>query len=89
MDRGWHRDAVSLRLHELQQAALAEYILEHDAVGAELQVAAAGFQVGGVRVVEMAQQDFVGERQWLVEVAAHDGESVFHARVNFADRFWG
>ncbi len=51
-----HRDPLAPRLHELQHPGLTEHILEHDAVGPDLEEAFAGFKVLKRRIVEMSEQ---------------------------------
>ena len=57
---GRHCDALALRLHELQHAALAKHILKDHAIGTEREIAAAWLQFLPFRGVEMAEQRFVG-----------------------------
>ncbi len=58
-----HGDLVAPRLHELQQAGLPEHVLKDDPVGAELQIAPARLELLAFRVVEVSEQDLVGQGQ--------------------------
>ena len=83
VDRGRHRDAVTLCLHELQHAALAKHILKNHAIGTEGEIAVAWLQFLRFGGVEMAEQHFVRKRQRLLHSTADDGEVLPHRRVEF------
>ena len=54
MDAGRHGDRVAARLHELEEGALAEHVLEHDAVGAQEELRFTGLEHLVLGVVEVA-----------------------------------
>ena len=58
-----HRDARDVRLRELEQRHLRGRVLHRHAVGAKLQVALSGAQVGRRRVVEVPDEDLLRQRQ--------------------------
>src|SRR5687768_5148367 len=82
MDSGGHGDLLSPRLHELQHARLPEDVMEDNAVRPEHEVALSGRQLLSFGIVEMAEQDLVGQRQWPVQPASCDVEVAGHASVN-------
>ena len=89
MHRGRDSDLVAPRLHELEQAGLAEHVLEDDAVGPEQQVALAGLELLVLRIVEVAEQDLVGESQRLAQSPADHRKVARHCRVDRGRHFRG
>ena len=87
MDRCGDRDLVAPGLHELQQAGLAEHVLEHDPIGTQHQIALARLHFLMLGIVEMAQQDLVRQGQRLTEPASHDGEVARHRLVDLSRHF--
>jgi hypothetical protein len=87
VDRRRHGDAFAPGLHELQHAALAENVLEHDAIRTQRQVAAARLQLRAFRIVEVAQQHLVRQGQRTPQPAADDCEFSLHRRVEPGGRF--
>ena len=81
-----HGDAIATGLHELQEAGLAEHVLEDDPVGAQREVALARRPGRRLRVVEVAEQQLVGERQRPADASAHDSEVPRHGLVDAVDR---
>ncbi len=80
-----HRDTRDIRLRELEKRHLGRRILHRHAVGAELEVALPGAQVGGFGVVEVAEEDLLGQRQRATQALAHDGEALGHLGVDLGD----
>ena len=89
MDRGRHSDFGASRLHELEQARLAEHVLKDDAVGPQQQVAFAGLEFLMLRIVEVPEQDLVRESQRLAQSPAHHREIARHRRVDRGRHFRG
>ena len=89
MDGGGDCGGGLARLHELEDGHLAGDVLQADAVGAEVEVALAGEEVGVAGVVEVSEQDFlcVGERS--SEAAAHRLEPLLHLLVCLLDECRG
>jgi hypothetical protein len=83
VDRGRHRDSLTLCLHELQHAALAKYILKNHAIRTEREIAVARLQLLRFRGVEMAKQHFVRKGKRLLQSVSDDGEVLAHCRVDF------
>src|SRR6476660_360744 len=73
VDRGRHRDSLTLCLHELQHAALAKYILKNHAIRTEREIAVARLQLLRFRGVEMAKQHFVRKGKRLLQSVSDDG----------------
>src|SRR6185437_6398856 len=69
-------------LHELQDARLAEEILEDDPVGPQQQIALARSELLALRVVEMSEQHFLRQGERPAQAAAHSLESALHGAVN-------
>ena len=93
MDRCGHGHGVAPCLHELKHAGLSEHILQYHAVGADVQVALAGYHFLILRVVQVTEQHLVGEREWLVQPPSYDFEipldSPIYLRRHFGRRFDG
>jgi hypothetical protein len=89
VDRGRHRDALPPRLHELQHRGLAEHVLQDDPVGAEEQVALAGFHLLALGVVGMTEQHLVGQGQRPAQPAPNDGEIALHRLVHLRGHLSG
>src|SRR5262249_19127916 len=60
-----------------------------DAVGAGQQVALARFQLLVLGVVEMPQQDLVGQSQWSLQSAAYHGDVARHRSIDCSRHFRG
>ena len=67
MDAGGHGDPVPPGLHELQHRGLPQHVLKHHAIGPQREVTLAGFEILTFRIVEMTQQDFVGQGERLCD----------------------
>ena len=78
---GGHRRALPPGLHELEHHRLPQHVLEHDAVGAQVEIAAAGHQLLALRVFEVAEQHLVGEAEGPAKPAAHHLEIALHLLV--------
>ena len=89
MHRRRHCDLVAPRLHELQQAGLPQDVLKDDAVGAGQEVAMARFELLVFGVVEMAEQDLVGEGQGPLQSAADYRKVARHGCVDCSGHFRG
>ena len=89
MHRGWRSDCVPTREHELQQRHLGRCVLHRHPVGPNLQVAFQRREVIGRRVVQMAEEQFFGQRERAVVSFADHGEARAHARVRVRDQRGG
>jgi hypothetical protein len=87
MDRRRHRDLVPPGLHELKQPGLPQHILEDDAIGTDEQIALAGLQLLVFGIVEMAEQDLVGQRQRPPQPAPDNRKVPRHRRVDRSRHF--
>ncbi len=87
MDRGRYRDSESPGLHELEHGGLSEHVLQDDAVGTEQEIALAGLHLLVLRVVEVAQQDLVGQGQGPAQSAADDREIALHGFIDLRGHF--
>ena len=82
VDRRRHRHRLAPRLAELQHRRLPEHVLQDDAVGTQEEIAASRLHLLVLRIVEVAQQDLVGESQRVTEPSAYDDEVALHRLVN-------
>ncbi len=87
MDRGRHRDLVAPGLHELQEPRLPQHVLEHDAVGTDQQVALPRLQFLVFGIVEVPQQDLVGQCQRPSQPAPDNRKVPRHRRVDRSRHF--
>jgi len=87
VDGGRHRDGGAAGLHELEEGALAEHVLEDDAVGAQKELRLAGLELLIFRVVEVAVENLVGERERAVEALADDREALVHCFIHAGRHF--
>ena len=71
VDRGGHGDRVAPGLHELEHGRLPQHVLQDHPVGAELQVALAGLHLLVLGVVQVSEQDLVGQGEGPAQPAAH------------------
>jgi hypothetical protein len=67
-----HCDLVAPRLHELQHSGLTEHILEHDAVGPQLEETFAGLKVLQRGIIKMSEQNLFGQRERSRQSAPRD-----------------
>ena len=75
-------DRFALRLHKLQHPRLPQHVLQDNAVGAGEQVAFARYHLLRFGVVQMPQQNLVGERQRPVQPSAHHLKVALHRLIN-------
>ena len=61
MDGGGHGGGVAAGLHEVEHDGLAEHVLECNAVGPESELALALGEVLAAGVVEVSEEELVGE----------------------------
>jgi hypothetical protein len=81
VDRGRHRDALAAGLHELEHAGLAQHVLEHDAVGAQRELAVPDVELLALGIVEVAEQDLLGQGERAGQAPPHHFEVARHRGV--------
>ena len=84
---GGHGHAVASRLHELQNRHLAGDVLVRDPVGAQVDVAVAGAQVGLGHVVQVGEQQLFRHGQRAVQPGANLLQFFVHLAVGFPHEF--
>ena len=82
VDRRRHCHRLAPRLAELQHRRLPEHVLQDDTIGTQEEIAAPRLHLLMLRIVEVAQQDLVGEGQRVAESSAYDGEVALHRLVD-------
>ena len=89
VDGGGDGGGVSAGLHEVEHDGLAEDVLECDAVGPERELALALGEVLAGGVVEVAEEELVGEGEGPAEPATDYVEVVRGGGVDAGDHFGG
>ena len=89
VDGGGHGGGVAAGLHEVEHDGLAEHVLEGDAVGPECELALALGEVLARGVVEVSEEELVGEGEGPAEPAADYVEVFRGGRVGTGDHVWG
>jgi len=68
---------------------LGRRVLQGHPVGTQLQVGLAGLQHLALRVVEVGEEDLLGEGQRTIQAAPHRLEVLLHPLVDAAEQFRG
>ena len=87
VDGGGNCDAAAARLHELQNGHLAGNVLMGHPVGTEEQIAFSGVQLAAGGIVEVGEEDLVGQRQWVAQSLPHRLEPKLHLSINLGHEF--
>ena len=79
MHGGRHRDLGQTGGHELQERHLRGGVLHGDAVGAEVGVGLASLELLVLGIVEVVDEDLLGQREAATEPAPTDGHAFARA----------
>ncbi|MNY75533.1 hypothetical protein D3C86_2148310 [compost metagenome] len=72
MHRAGDGDLLLAGLHELEDGHLGRGVLHDDPVDPELEIALAGLQLLRARIVEVREEDLLGQGQRPLQAIAHD-----------------
>ena len=89
MHRGRHCGGGAAGLHELEHRRLPQHILQDHPVGAQLDVGLPPHHSGSRRVVQVAQQDFVGQGKGAALRRPYDIQVLVQGLVHPGDDFRG
>ena len=85
----WSQWTVEPGCHELQQGHLGRRVLHGDPVGPQIDIGAAAFDLFVLGVVEVVEEDLLGEREAPSQPSPPDGDPLGQAVVDRGDELDG